>query len=750
MSDNNKQNLDEVAKAKKFADYFGLPYISLADKKINNVIINLIPEHVAKEYQIIAYDKIEKTPPIVKIAVADPERLKKKAPAFLADLKKKKGILFELSIVTVTDFNKALKFYKTENEKGEHQKIQEKKATTTNQTSSDGNNINLSNIQIPLDVLNKFPREVAEKYKMLVFQAPKDSNVIKVALVNPDDVQANEILNFISQRNNLKVEKYKITLIDFNNKLKLYGQIKPEPVKIESKPEFKKEEIAVAKKEEKKPEILENQKVVEEREEPKQKKPIVEKITNLDVKKESESETFLAQKAPEVTAGEVSGQESSVSDEENHPAIIPTGVEEHAGEKNLDKLLGAPILTTDDLVKIIKTGFVPKIVGAILYLAVKTEASDIHIEATHDELRLRYRIDGILRDIVKMPINLHPPIVSRIKILSHLKIDEQRIPQDGRFEVLVEKKEIDLRVSTLPTIYGEKVVMRVLDKSKSIYTLEKLGLTGDNLKKVKENINQPYGIILVTGPTGSGKSTTLYAILGEISNEKVNVVTLEDPVEYEIEGINQSQIKPKIGFGFAEGLRSIVRQDPNIIMVGEIRDAETANLSTNAALTGHLVLSTLHTNDASGALPRLINMGVEPFLITSSINAIIAQRLVRKLCPDCKREKKIPETIMKDIKNELSKSNNKEVLAYKDQTLKFYEAKGCEKCGNSGYKGRIGLYEVMPMSEKIEDLAVNKMPASEIQEQAIKEGMITMKQDGLIKALQGITTLDEVMRVTTT
>ncbi len=743
MSNDIKSNLDEIKKAKKYADHFGLAYIELPNKKIPDEIINLIPEKVAKEYQIIAYDRVEQTPPIVKIAVADPERLKKKAPVFLADLKKKKGVLFELAIVTPTDFNKALKYYKsqTSNLKPQINKEEVKSENNISKTNN-SNQVDLKNIHIPLDVLNKFPREVALKYKMIVFESPKDSNIIKVAMVNTEDVQANEILNFISQRNNLKVEKYEISLIDFNNALKLYGQIKVEPTK-PKEPEIKKEE--------KKPEIL-PKKEIEEREESIKTPPVVKKVSEIDASKASKNglPATLASKAPEVTVSEVKGQETSVQDEENHPTIIPTGVEEHAGEKNLDKLLGSSVLTTDDLVKIIKTGFVPKIVGAILYLAVKTDASDIHIEASHNELRLRYRIDGILRDIVKMPINLHPPIVSRIKILAHLKIDEQRIPQDGRFEVMVEKREIDLRVSTLPTIYGEKVVMRVLDKSKSIYTLEKLGMTGDNLKKVKENINQPYGIILVTGPTGSGKSTTLYAILGEISNEKVNVVTLEDPVEYEIEGINQSQIKPKIGFGFAEGLRSIVRQDPNIIMVGEIRDAETANLSTNAALTGHLVLSTLHTNDASGALPRLINMGVEPFLITSSINAIIAQRLVRKLCPNCKQEKKIPATILQDIKEELSKSNNKEVLAYKDKPLKFYEAKGCEKCGNGGYKGRIGLYEVMPMSEKIEDLAVNKMPASEIQKEAIKEGMITMKQDGLIKAIQGVTTLDEVMRVTTT
>jgi len=464
----------------------------------------------------------------------------------------------------------------------------------------------------------------------------------------------------------------------------------------------------------------------------------------------SKEEVVLAEEAPEIKPEEVRTEVKKEEEGGEAPAIVPMGLAEQAEEKNLDTMLPGGVRNTETLSRIVKTGFIPKIVAAIIYLAVKSEASDIHIEAMAKELRLRYRIDGILRDIIKMPLNLHPPIISRVKILARLKIDEQRIPQDGRFEVLVDKKEIDLRVSSLPTAHGEKIVMRVLDKSTGIYTLEKLGLADENLKRVKENISKPYGIILATGPTGCGKSTTLYAILGKISTSEVNIITLEDPIEYEIEGINQCQIRPKIGFGFAEGLRSVVRQDPNVIMVGEIRDAETANLATHAALTGHLVLTTLHTNDAAGALPRLINMGVEPFLITSSINAIIAQRLVRKICPKCRQKTKIPSTILEEIKKEIRRSHNKELEKYKDKELKFYQGKGCAECGGDGYKGRIGLFEVLVMSDKIEDLAVKKMPASEIEEQAVKEGMLTMKQDGFLKALQGITTIDEVLRVTTT
>ena len=321
-----------------------------------------------------------------------------------------------------------------------------------------------------------------------------------------------------------------------------------------------------------------------------------------------------------------------------------------------------------------------------------------------------------------------------------MKIDETRVPQDGRFDVKVQGHEIDLRVSTLPTIRGEKAALRILDKSQNIYTLEDLGFSGRNLKVLEENITKPYGVILSTGPTGSGKSTTLYSILKKVAGPSVNVITLEDPVEYEMPGINQCQVKPKIGFSFAEGLRSVLRQDPNIIMVGEIRDAETAGMTTHAALTGHLVLSTLHTNDAAGALPRLTNMGVEPFLITSSINLVIGQRLVRKVCPHCRHEANIPPQLVADIEKELANLNL-------PKPYKFFEGTGCTEC-NNGYSGRLGIYEVLSMTEKIEDLAINRRPASEIKVAAIADGMITMKQDGLIKALQGLTTISEVLRVT--
>jgi type II secretory ATPase GspE/PulE/Tfp pilus assembly ATPase PilB-like protein len=356
-----------------------------------------------------------------------------------------------------------------------------------------------------------------------------------------------------------------------------------------------------------------------------------------------------------------------------------------------------------------------------------------------------------LRDITRIPIDLHPAIVSRIKILSKLKIDEQRIPQDGRFDVNFHDREVDIRVSTLPTANGEKVVLRLLDKSFGILTLEQLGLQGKGFNDLIREISKPHGVILATGPTGCGKTTTLYAILNRVKNPTVNIVTLEDPVEYEIDGINQSQIRPDIGFSFATGLRSILRQDPNIIMVGEIRDTETAQMVTHAALTGHLVLTTLHTNEAASALPRLINMGVEPFLITTALNAIIAQRLLRRICQKCQEEVKLGEAVLNELEDEIKKMppGTLESVNLK-RPFSFRKGKGCDECDNKGYKGRIGIFEVLVVTPAIEDLAVKRRPASEIHEQAIKQGMLTMRQDGILKVLQGLTTYDEVLRVTTT
>lgn len=430
-------------------------------------------------------------------------------------------------------------------------------------------------------------------------------------------------------------------------------------------------------------------------------------------------------------------------------ALKPKEVVIDADADNFGKMLDKDVETEEELKAIINEGFVPKSVAALVSYAISTRASDIHIESESASVRVRFRIDGILKTVAELPFDQQSAIASRIKIMSKLKIDETRIPQDGRFEVAFGERAVDLRVSCMPTVHGEKIVMRILDKSKGIMTLEDLGVIGRAFTTITEAIGKPFGIVLSTGPTGSGKSTTLYAILNRISTPGVNAVTLEDPVEYEMDGVNQSQIKPKIGYTFAEGLRSILRQDPNIIMVGEIRDNETAAMATHAALTGHLVLSTLHTNDAAGALPRMMNMGVEPFLLTSSINAIEAQRLVRKICSECKEEVQIPGGVLQQIEADLDliPQNNLQDLERYVKPLRFYKGRGCAKCQN-GYKGRIGIYEVMPMSEKIEELAISRSSSGDIQKQAILEGMITMKQDGLLKALAGLTTIDEVLKET--
>jgi type IV pilus assembly protein PilB len=390
-----------------------------------------------------------------------------------------------------------------------------------------------------------------------------------------------------------------------------------------------------------------------------------------------------------------------------------------------------------------------KIVDVILSNAIEAKASDIHIEPSETDVRVRYRIDGILHTSLRLPRHVMAAIISRIKILSNLKIEEQRLPQDGRFHAEFGKAKVDLRVSTLPLMYGEKIVMRILDKTTSVPTLEQLGLRGKGLDWVMENIQKTHGVFLITGPTGSGKSTTLYSILSLRNTNEVNIVTLEDPVEYFMPGVNQSQINPDIGLTFASGLRSILRQDPNIVMVGEIRDEETAELAVHAALTGHLVFSTLHTNNAVGAIPRLANMGIEQFLISASVNLIMAQRLVRKLCENCKKPTKLNDMMKAQIEDALAKAP-KEYLGNIDlKKYQVYEAVGCKECGDIGYKGRMGIFEVWPVDGELEELIFSKEISTKIYDAALKLGVISMNQDGLIKVARGETTMDEIIRVTT-
>lgn len=392
---------------------------------------------------------------------------------------------------------------------------------------------------------------------------------------------------------------------------------------------------------------------------------------------------------------------------------------------------------------------ISKIVDVIIRHAIEARSSDIHIEPSEEDLRVRYRIDGVLHSSLILPKSVHSAIISRVKILSNLKIDEQRLPQDGRFHVNLESKPIDFRVSTFPTVVGEKVVMRILDKSTGAPTLEELGVSGRRLAAVKDSILKPHGMFLMTGPTGSGKSTSLYSILTILNKPGVNIVTLEDPVEYFIDGVNQAQIRPEIGLTFASGLRSILRQDPNIIMVGEIRDRETAELAVNSALTGHLVFSTLHTNSAVGAIPRLVDMGIEPFLLTASLNLVAAQRLVRKICDKCRTEAKPTEAIEKVIRAQIATVDPEELAGIDLKNPKVYIGRGCPVCGNSGFKGRIGIYETLVITKGVQELINDRQPAIKIQEFAIKEEkMVLMQQDGILKALNGLTTVEEVVRVT--
>ncbi len=413
-----------------------------------------------------------------------------------------------------------------------------------------------------------------------------------------------------------------------------------------------------------------------------------------------------------------------------------------------------------DVKVIVQDSPISQALSKILEYAVKARASDIHIEPLENALKIRGRVDGVLREIMQLPKSIEPAMVSRIKILSNLKIDEHRIPQDGEFTVKVANKEVDLRIAISPVVWGEQVVIRLLDKSGNTFDLESMGYAGRALRAIRRGIKRPNGMILTSGPTGSGKSTSLYALIKEIKNDTVNIVTLEDPVEYKMDGVNQIQVNPDVGLTFASGLRSILRQDPDIVMVGEIRDSETANLAVQAALTGHLVFSTLHTNSAAGVLPRLLDMGIEPFLIASTVNTIIGQRLVRRISTKRETYQSSPiETqnllstigyLLPKTKDEMAKVSQD--LGYKDLPLSgqsaYTLARGIDSPQTpKGYSGRAGIFEVMDVNNDIQNLIVSRATSSEIQRMAVSQGMITMRQDGYLKALSGVTTMEEVNRV---
>ena len=410
---------------------------------------------------------------------------------------------------------------------------------------------------------------------------------------------------------------------------------------------------------------------------------------------------------------------------------------EEINESSADDLI-SEINETADLLDETSDAPIIKLVNLLVAGAIKDRASDIHVEPYSGNLKIRYRIDGILYDILSLPRRIQSPLISRIKIMAKLNIAEKRLPQDGRIEIKIADRLVDIRVSVIPTAFGERVVLRLLDKSANILMLSDLGMHDERIKLLNRLIKSPYGIILVTGPTGSGKTTTLYAALSTINLPEINIITIEDPIEYQMDGVGQIQVNPKIDLTFAAGLRSIVRQDPDVILIGEIRDRETAEIAIQSSLTGHLVFSTLHTNDAASAVTRLIDMGIEPFLVTSSVIAIIAQRLVRILCPHCKEIYKPDKETIANLGLNLS------VLKKKS----FYRKKGCNLCMHTGYRGRTAIFEIMIVDDAIKRLVLKTSDANQINELALKQGMITLQKDGIDKVLNGITTTEEVLRVT--
>lgn len=508
------------------------------------------------------------------------------------------------------------------------------------------------------DVLEIISQDVAHENKIMPFE--RAGNLIKVAIVDPHNINALNILRFIAEKKKLEFDLYLVGSEMFKDMIEQYSG--------------------------------------------------------------------GAEKAIEEAMEMMQGENTEFSSDESYG-------EDKSSE--VDNLQNAPVT---------------KLLSVVIKHAIEGKASDIHIEPMGKEYRVRFRVDGILHSSLSIPKGVGRAVVSRIKILSNLKIDEKRKPQDGRFKVVESGRRVDFRVSTLPITEGEKIVMRILDTGNKVIDLKSMGLMGKGNEILTRNIMEPFGIILMTGPTGSGKSTTLYACLDILNKEERNIITLEDPVEYTIGGINQSQINPEIGYTFASGLRSILRQDPNVIMVGEIRDGETAELTIHAALTGHLVLSTLHTNSSIGAIPRLVDMGIEPFLIASSLRVVGAQRLVRRVCNDCKEEIKVPAKVLEYIKSEIEKIPEEEIKKYEldfADGYHMYQGKGCEECANTGYKGRIAIFEALEIDEKLKEIISEKSGnEGDIMRYAEKQGMLTMKQDGILKVLRGFTTLSEVERVT--
>ncbi|MBP6975234.1 MAG: type II/IV secretion system protein [Candidatus Moranbacteria bacterium] len=510
--------------------------------------------------------------------------------------------------------------------------------------------------QLEKRILEIIPEATARKHRLFCFE--KTDTLLRIAMVDPSDFDAMNMLRFLAEKESLSIEIYRTTETVFGEVMRNYSGTDK---------------------------ALQN--------------------AILSLKKGAESGIDLEAEKKKVVQGEI--------------------------------FQDAPIA---------------KLVEVIVKHALDGRASDIHIEPIEGNYRVRFRIDGVLKSQLVFPLEVGRAVVSRIKILSNLKIDEKRKPQDGRIHFESGGRAVDLRVSSLPVMEGEKIVMRVLDRANNVSDFDVLGLLGRNRTVLLNKIREPFGIVLITGPTGSGKSTTLYAFLQILNQEERNIVTLEDPVEYFIDGVNQSQIRPEIGYTFSAGLRSILRQDPNIIMVGEIRDNETAELAIHAALTGHLVLSTLHTNDAIGSVPRLVDMGVESFLLASSLQSVAAQRLVRKICEKCKTEMKITDlqrNRLAQMYQEIPLAEKKAYNLKDNQEIKVFKGEGCDDCGRTGHKGRIGIYEVFEITDPVKSIITDhNANEHELRKESLGQGMISMKEDGILKVLLGLTTLAEVERAT--
>ncbi len=653
--------------------------------------------------------------------------------------------------------------------------------------------------EISEDLIKFFPKEEIEYYKMIPIS--KEEDTIEIGMVYPENVKAVEALDFIAEKGDFKYKTYLITINDFKRANQSIKSITKEVKSILNEKliergllnEEKAREIEeLSEQQEKtKEEVILEKELVSEEELFKIKGEILGLSFNSDVDSRNIPEDVLGI-IPEDSAnyykmapiGRKGGTiEIGMVYPENLRAkealrflgrrrrfsydiyIISLSTFNNISKqyRTLSKQVGEALEALDteieeetkvqepeeDIGKLAEEAPIVKVVGVILRNAVEGGASDVHIEPTREKLKVRFRVDGKLHSSLYLPMETHLATIARVKILSGLKIDEQRIPQDGRFSSKIAKKAVDFRVATLPTTLGEKVVIRVLDPTEGLKSIESLGVTGKNFEILTHSIKKPTGMTLVTGPTGSGKTTTLYSLMNILNNEGVNIVTLEDPVEYFIDGVNQSQINADIGYVFSKGLRQILRQDPDIIMVGEIRDEETADLAVHAALTGHIVLSTLHTNNAVGVIPRLVDMGIKPFLLPPSLNTAMAQRLVRKLCDNCKEQITPSEPIKEMIMEELRQLPEETIKSIKiPHPLKVYKANGCKYCSEEGYEGRTGIFEILKMTEVVGEITMENPTKKELEKEVRAQGMVDLKKDGFIKSIQGFTTVEEVLRAT--